>query len=267
MIREPIVSGQFYPENKKNLLDLIEKLTPNDKKKISCKGIILPHAGYLYSGKVAITTVNKIIPKKHIIILGPNHTGQGAKFSLWRKSSWRTPLGIVDIDQDLASKILSNPGPIREDYAAHISEHSIEVDLPILSYFFGKFKFVPICCQTSSLEDYENVAKQIYEAIKNPKQEILLVASSDMTHYEDDACARRKDRLAIKPILDLNSLALSNIVEREKISMCGIAPVLILINILKKMGVKKSQVVLYQTSADTTNDPKSVVGYAGIIFQ
>lgn len=266
MIREPVVSGQFYPANNAELQKLIESFKPKEAKKMSAVAVILPHAGYVYSGKVAVTTVSKILPKKRIVILGPKHSPYGEDYALWAMGSWNMPFGQVQIDEDLARQILVKGNYIKENYLAHESEHSIEVELPVLNYFFSEFKFVPIACQVSSLETYHAVAEQIYEGLKSVKEEVLLVASTDMTHYEPDLTARKKDRQALEYIVAFDAEGLVKKVTEDNITMCGIAPVAILLSCLKRLGARKAQVALYETSADSSGDYSSVVGYAGLIF-
>jgi len=266
MIRKPVVSGQFYPQRKEDLRKTIEGFDPKESSKIAAKGIIMPHAGYLYSGRVAASAAGKVLARKRILILGPNHTGLGANFSLWPKGAWQIPFGEVKIDEELAQEILSKGDYIQSDLDAHLEEHSIEVELPILYYFFKEFIFVPIACKTASLETYHAVADQIVQAVKSTKDEILFVASTDLTHYEQDATARKKDRLAIEAIVNLDEKELVDKINMLNISMCGIAPVAILISCLKKLGAKKSQVALYQTSGDSSGDYSAVVGYVGMII-
>ncbi|UCC95346.1 MAG: AmmeMemoRadiSam system protein B [Candidatus Omnitrophota bacterium] len=266
MVREPVVSGQFYPAQQQQLRRIIESLTPKKSTKEGALGIILPHAGYVYSGKVAITTVSSILPKKRIVILGPNHTGFGKDFALSAKGTWKIPFGNVDIDTDLSSALLKNSDIIQEDPLAHKFEHSIEVELPILYHFFGEFQFVPLACQASTLDRYRKVALQIAEATKLIKNEILFVASSDLTHYEPDSTARKKDRDALESIVSLDEEGLLERVSRQNITMCGVAPVAVLIRCLKELGARKSHVALYETSGDTSGDYSSVVGYAGVVI-
>ncbi len=268
MNRKPIVNGTFYPANKNDIENLIASYTPDSKKssKIKAKGLILPHAGYIYSGKVAAATVSHALPKKKIIILGTNHTGVGNNFSLWDKGAWEIPFGKIDIDEELASTILDSGDLITADNLAHINEHSIEVELPMLYYFFNNFKIVPICCKHSNLNTYENVANQIYTAIKNISDEILLIASSDLTHYEPDASARKKDSEIIEAIINLDEKNMLKKIDKFNISMCGAAPVAILISCLKKIKAVKSQIIMYQTSGDTSGDYNSVVGYLGALI-
>jgi AmmeMemoRadiSam system protein B len=266
MIREMVVNGQFYPKDKKKLSEIIESFTTKELSRISAKAIILPHAGYVYSGNVAVATVNKILPKKRLIILGPKHTAYGEGFALWRKGKWKIPFGEIEIDEEMADLILTSGDYIKEDYLAHNEEHSIEVELPILHCFFKDFKFVPIACQVSDINTYKNVASQIYRAVKRIKDDVLFVASTDMTHYEPDSTARKKDRDAIENIINLDCEGLVKKVKKENITMCGIAPVAILIACMKDLGAKKAHVSLYQTSGDVSGDYSSVVGYVGVII-
>ncbi len=265
MTRKPIVANQFYTADPQKLRKTIEGFRNKESSKIDAKGIILPHAGYIYSGKVATVTVEKVKPKNKIIILGPNHTGLGKPFSLFAKGEWETPFGKIKVDEELSQKILNNSNLIEEDYAAHSHEHSIEVELPILYYFFGEFKFVPIICTATDLETYRKVAYDIFKAINN-KDNTLIVASSDMTHYEEDSQARKKDSIAIESIMRLDEESLLRQTQENNISMCGIAPVCTLIACCKLLKAHKATVVLYQTSADASGDYSSVVGYLGAVI-
>jgi MEMO1 family protein len=266
MIREPIVSGQFYPDRKNKLLETINAFDEKSSQKFQAKGLILPHAGYFYSGKVATVTVSKVISKQKIIILGPNHTGLGERFGLWAKGLWRTPLADAPIDEGLAESILKGSSYIKEDYLCHINEHSIEVELPILQRFFDKFSFVPISCQYGQLDEYKALAKELACTLKYLENDILIVASSDLTHYEPEQTARRKDRLVMEAIVNLDEEQLLKVVSENNISMCGTAPVAIAISCLKQIGAHKAQVVLYETSAQASGDASSVVGYTGVII-
>jgi len=270
MERNPIVNGKFYPDNPLDLEAMIQDFDLRSSLKTTARGMVLPHAGFAYSGRVAASTINKVLPRKRLLILGPNHTGQGADFSLWPGDSWKILNKSIEIDKELTLAILSKGESIKQDSLAHALEHSIEVELPILNHFFGDFKFVPIACQNATIADYQDVAKQISEAIKSLKglkEEILLVASTDFTHYEPDQVVRRKDRQAIEAIINLDEEELIKRIHKQQITVCGEAPLAIFISCLKQLGAKKSQVVLYQTSGDVTGDKKSVVGYAGIIIQ
>ncbi|MDD3296638.1 MAG: AmmeMemoRadiSam system protein B [Candidatus Omnitrophica bacterium] len=267
MIRKAVFSGQFYPEASRDITKFIESLGYSRSLKISAKGIILPHAGYVYSGKVAVSAASKIAGRKTVLALGPNHTGLGSEFSLWAKGAWETPCGDIAIDEGLAKAILAKNGPITEDYSAHTKEHSIEVQLPILKYFLGGFSLVPIACGLAVPGRYKEAAWQIFEAIKELKSDVLLLASTDLTHYEPDSIARKKDSAVIEAIVNLDEKKLLDNVKTMNITMCGLAPVAILISCLKLLGARKATVAMYQTSGDALGDYDSVVGYAGIIIK
>lgn len=267
MYREAVVKGEFYPADIKDVVRLINTFKQKEPAPVSARAIILPHAGYMYSGKVAVTTVNKVLSKKKVIILGNNHSGAGSDFGLWPEGGWEVPGGTIEVDEELALSILSCGDTIKKDYLAHKGEHSIEVELPILRYFFSEFKFVPVACKVSHIDSYRRAAAQIYDAIKKVKEDILLVASSDMTHYESDAAVRRKDRIAIDSIIEMDEEALIKNAARYNISMCGIAPVAVLLACVRKLGAQKAQVALYETSGDSSGDYDAVVGYAGIIIK
>jgi len=266
VIREACFSGQFYPSSAKDIEEILEPFALKTPNKLSAKGLILPHAGYVYSGKVAARTVNRVAPRKRIIVLGPNHTGIGEKFAVFSKGLWKTPLGDIKIDEGLAAKIINAGDELVADSAAHSREHSIEVELPILKYFFGDFEFVPISCSLDSIDTYQAVGKQIFNAIKDIKDEVLLVASSDMSHYEEESTARQKDRMAIESILSLDEKELIDRVDTNDISMCGISPISILISCCKLLKATKGEVEFYNTSGDASGDYSAVVGYLGAII-
>jgi len=265
MKRTPVVSGQFYPGNASEIEKMLTQFKSNSPTKVSAKGAILPHAGYIFSGKVATQTVERIIPAKRVVILGPNHTGFGEDFSVYPEGSWITPLGEVEIDKELVEFFLQK-NLLKKDTLAHKFEHSIEVELPILQYFFKEFKFVPIVCNVASLEIYYKIAQRIYEGIMKAKEDVLIIASSDMTHYEPEETARRKDRLAIEAILNLDVENFLKIVKEENITICGVAPISITLILTKLLKATKAEVILYQTSADVSKDYTSVVGYLGAII-
>ena len=266
VIRKAYVSGQFYPSKSEDIEKFLKQFDSKPQNMFSAKGIILPHAGYIYSGEVVAQTIKRIIPKKRIIIFGPNHTGIGKNFAIFSKGSWQTPFGDLEIDEKLVQRIINAGDKLVVDSIAHSQEHSIEVELPILRYFFRDFKFVPISCSLEKIDSYQAVAKQIFEAIKDIKNDILLVASSDMSHYEEDSIVRRKDRMAIESILNLDEEELIARTKANNISICGIAPVSILIACCKLLQANKVEVARYNTSGDISGDYSAVVGYLGAII-
>lgn len=197
--------------------------------------------------------------------MGPNHTGFGPAFSIMPEGAWQTPLGIVEINNSLAKAILKS-SYVKEDTTAHAYEHSVEVQLPFLQFQNTNFKIVPMVIGQTDLETYQEVGAQIAAAIieTNVKDSSLIIASSDMTHYESQESAGKKDKLAIEAILALDEIKLWQNVHKFDISMCGYAPTIIMLAAAKKLGAKKASLIQYKTSGDTTGDYASVVGYAGI---
>ena len=266
-VRKPAVAGQFYPGTPPALKKEIESLIDKKALKQDVIACMLPHAGYIYSGKVAAETVSHINIRDKVILLGPNHTGYGGAFSIMAEGVWQTPLGDVKIDSVLAKKILSGSKHLADDAMAHAYEHSLEVELPFLQYFKSDFEIVPIAFLSDDLPALKEVGNEIARAVAASKLEssTLIVASSDMTHYESQEEAGRKDNEAIKAILELNEDKLMERVRNLGISMCGYAPAIVMISAAKALGAKNAKLIKYQTSGDVTGDTDSVVGYAGII--
>ncbi len=267
MLRDPAVSGQFYPASKKQLIREIEKYISKKASKEKILGIVSPHAGYMYSGETAALTLSKAELPDNIIILGPNHTGAGARFSIMAHGIWNTPMDNVNINGELAEIILNKTSLIKEDEEAQIYEHSIEVQLPIIQYLKSNFRFVPIVVSYGDIKQYQEIGYAIAGAIEDFEEEVLIIASSDMTHYESSETAKTKDNLAIESILKLNEAELFNRVRKYNISMCGCGPVCIMLAACKKLGAKHAELVKYTNSGEATGDFAQVVGYAGIIVK
>lgn len=265
-LRKPVVSGQFYPSEVKDLSSMIASFADRRAQKKDCLGVVLPHAGYVYSGNVATQTVSGISIKDNVVLLGPNHIGQGAILSIMPQGCWRTPLGDIEINAGLASLFLKKCRYLESDNLAHLGEHSLEVELPILQYFRKDFKIVPIAMMTDDLSLLNQLAQSLAGVIveNDLKSSTLFVASSDLTHYESEESAKRKDALAIEAIVSLDESKLESVVRKLSISMCGFAPVYVLIKTAKLLGAKGAKLIKYQTSGDATGDKSSVVGYAGI---
>ncbi len=266
MIRNPIVAGQFYPGSPDQLRSMIGGMVDEKASKEEVIGLVLPHAGYIYSGPVAGATISKITFKNTFVIMGPNHTGGGKPFSIMTEGTWKTPLGEVEIDSELGKRILAESKYLQEDHLAHQYEHSIEVQLPFLQYFKSDIKLVPIVLSHADGAIYKEIGKGIAKAIKELNREVVIIASSDMTHYESQKSAQRKDTQAIEAVLDLNEDELLKRVQELNITMCGYAPAVSLISAARELGAKRAELVKYMTSGDTTGDYNSVVGYAGIII-
>lgn len=265
-LRKPAVAGQFYPASSLGIKNQISGFIDKTAKKEEAIACMLPHAGYMYSGKVAVETVSRINVKEKIILLGPNHTGYGTPYSIMTEGTWQTPLGELKIDSDLAKRLLKSSKHLKDDYLAHAYEHSLEVELPILQYFRPNFSIVPIAFLSDELPVLKEVGSEIAGVLKESSDisSVLIVASSDMTHYEPHDQAESKDKEAIDAILELDEDKLFEKIMRLKITMCGYAPVIVMIRAAKLLGAKNAKLIKYQTSGDVTGDKDSVVGYAGI---
>ncbi len=266
-MRNPVVADQFYPGTPSSLKAEIERLIDEKAPKEEVIGLVSPHAGYIYSGPVAGATISRVKFKDTFVILGPNHTGRGAPFSIMSEGVWRMPLGEVKIDSELGKQILKGSKYLEEDTAAHQYEHSIEVQLPFLQYFRPDIQIVPIVLSHGTGDIYKEIGQKIAQAVKELKKEVVIMASSDMTHYEPHETAKRKDNQAIEAILDLNEDELLRRVMDLNITMCGYAPTVSMLSAAKELGAKEAELVRYQTSGDVTGDYHSVVGYAGIIVK
>jgi len=266
MIRQPVVAGQFYPGSASQLEAMIETLVDEKAEKREVIGLVSPHAGYVYSGPVAGAVISRIKFKDTFIIIGPNHSGMGKPLSIMTRGKWKTPLGEVEIDSELGRQILATSSHLQEDAIAHQYEHSIEVQIPFLQYFRSDFRIVPIILGYAGGDTCKEIGREIAKAVRELNREVVIIASSDMTHYEPQESAQEKDTQAIDAILDLDEDELLRRVEELDISMCGYAPTASLISAAKELGAKSAELVKYQTSGDTTGDYSAVVGYAGIII-
>ncbi len=267
MIRQAQVAGQFYPAISSTLRKQLEKLVDKKEKKEAALGVVSPHAGYVFSGKIAGDLFSRVKLTETVIILGPNHTGLGAAFSLMTAGKWQMPLGPVEIDAVLAKKILQESQYLKDDLQAQLYEHSIEVQLPFLQYFLPEVKIVPIIISAADFQVYAEIGRAIAKTLKKEKRHCLIVASSDMSHYVPQATAETNDHLAIEAILDLDGEKLLEQINKFNISMCGFGPVVIMLCAAKAQGAKGAKLVKYQTSGEVSGDYSSVVGYAGIIVQ
>jgi MEMO1 family protein len=267
MVREPAVAGRFYPANAAVLRhDIDSYLSPNSDR-VSAIGCMAPHAGYMYSGQVAGAVFSRIEFPAKCIVLGPNHTGRGHPLAMVKHGGWKTPFGILPIDTELAERLAISFPALTEDSAAHQYEHSIEVELPFLQVERSDVRFVPIVLGTGQLLILLKLGEAIAEVIQSSEEPVLMIASSDMNHYEDDATTRIKDRKAIDKILALDPEGLHETVINESISMCGFGPAVTMLSAARKLGARTAELVQYATSGDTSEDRDMVVGYAGVVVR
>ncbi len=267
MIRRPAVADLFYAGNAKALHPQVEDLLPRGEERAAAMGVVVPHAGYIYSGAVAGAVYARLDPPESCAILGPNHTGLGAAAAIMTSGTWETPLGEMTIDTELARAILDRSRALEEDDRAHRKEHAIEIQLPFLQVLFPDVPFVPISLMSHEYGACRDIGQAVAEAISASRKQVLLIASTDMSHYISRELAERKDRMAIDAILDLDPERLHATVLRERISMCGFHPTTAMLVAAKTLGASRGELVRYATSGDVTKDYSSVVGYAGLIIR
>jgi len=271
----PAVAGMFYSASKEELLKELEwafkhRLGPGRLPKRGEDGgkppaLIAPHAGYMYSGPVAAHAYLQLEDRRvgTVIVLGPNHYGVGTSVSIFPEGEWITPLGGIEIDRELAMELAKLSDVFSLDEISHEREHSIEVQLPFLQYVLPGFKLVPICILDQSLETCIRIGEALGEILRS-YEDVLLVASSDMTHYEPHDQAKEKDSKALKEITALNVEGLYEAIAKYDISMCGYGPVAAILHACRSAGAKNGEVLKYATSGDITGDYGSVVGYASV---
>jgi len=274
-VRKPAVSGMFYAGTAKELERQIEwcykhELGPGSIPQVNSKGIreivaiVVPHAGYYYSGPIAAHAYSKLAEDgifDTAVILGPNHTGYGYPVSLWAGVSWNTPLGEVEINKELNQRLLGDV--LKVDETAHIHEHSVEVQLPWLQHLYKKVKIIPISMLAQDIETARAVGKAISQAGDN----LIIIASSDFTHYEPHSVAVEKDASVIEAIVTLDEEELYKRCKNLNCTMCGYGPVASAIVAAKEMKAQKAGLLKYATSGDTSGDFSQVVGYSSIVIR
>lgn len=267
VVREPKFDGLFYPKDQKKLEDIlnyflkkVQEIKLDLEEKII--GIIVPHAGYVYSGLTAAYGYS-IIPKnvKKFVIIGPNHTGYGAEVSIFPGGKWKTPLGEVEVDEEFVNKIIKNSKFAKKDIYAHLEEHSIEVQIPFLQYMLGnEIKIVPICLMNQSIE----VVKDLAKALINTNEDFILIASSDLTHYESYTSVNEKDKKLIESVVSLDLMEFYSRIKKFRISACGYGCIATLMEITKTLK-GKIKLLNHSTSAEKSKDYLNVVGYASLV--
>jgi len=266
-LRHPAVAGRFYPAERTRLIqDLESYLSPPESAKPAI-GCIVPHAGYIYSGPVAGAVYANMEVPRRCVVLCPNHTGKGRPLAMMSSGVWQTPLGSVEIDSELAGKLKSEIPLIMEDSEAHRAEHAIEVQLPFLQKKRSSLTFVPVALGTGKFETLERLGEALGEVLKNEPEPVLLIASSDMNHYESDAVTRVKDHKAIERILEFDALGLYEVVTKHDVSMCGFGPAIAMLTAAKRLGATSAELIKYATSGDVSGDREMVVGYAGVVVR
>ena len=268
MLRLPAVAGRFYPSDPAELTALVHKYAKADSqtKPVRIRACLVPHAGYVYSGHVAGAVFARIALPKRILVLGVRHYPRGESAAILSSGAWHTPLGDVPIDEALAGALRKACPLLCEDSVAHSAEHSLEVQLPFLQVLAPGFTFVPVALGTVRFGDLVSVGEAIARVLETAKEDVLLLTTSDLNHYEDDSTTRVKDHKAIEQLLARDARGLYDVCRNEDISMCGLGPAVAMLTALNALGVQKSELVKYATSADVSGDRDEAVGYAGMIF-
>ncbi len=265
MERVSCVSGRFYPSDPEELRKAIEGFLGESGKEVSIPGIVVPHAGIMYSGKTAGAVVGKIKVPDTVIIFGPNHTGLGTAVSVYPEGKWETPLGDVEVDSSLAKEIAKNSEYAELDEKAHMSEHSIEVLLPFFQIKNKNMRIVPIAIGTSNIDVVIDIADAIDKSVNG--KDILFVASSDFTHYEPEYTAKARDKVAINSIKELDWEKFIQISVDKEMSICGVIPISIVTELSKRRGATSGKLLAYSNSGEMSHDFSNVVTYAGIAFK
>lgn len=264
MKRQPAVSGQFYEAPPSKLSAQVSQYIDSSVKQEHVIGVVSPHAGLMYSGAVAGAVYSRIKIPRTFILIGPNHTGLGSAVSLMSSGVWQMPTGELSIDESLAGKLKSHCELVSEDILAHQMEHSLEVQLPFVLHYSSEVNIVPVTMMPVTMDICRKLGEAIADTVKDSDYPVTIIASSDMSHYETDAIARKKDKKAIDRVIAMDPEGLYNTVEENKISMCGVHPVTTMLCAAKNLGAEEASLIKYMTSGEVSGDYDYVVGYAGI---
>lgn len=264
MVRQPAVAGQFYTDEPRRLREELGRLIRPDSAPRRVTGIIAPHAGYMYSGAIAGAVYGSIVIPRTVVILGPNHHGFGASASLYPDGKWKTPLGEVSVEQRLSSLVIEHAPLVEFDTVAHRFEHSLEVQVPFLHYLNCDVNIVPICLGFGEYGWCRQLGEGLARAIVAYGDEVLIVASSDMTHYESAESAREKDEAALASVLAMDAEGLLRVCRQRGITMCGVIPSAVMLVAARELGASRAELIRYGTSGDVTGDNRQVVAYAAV---
>ena len=269
MLRPPAVAGRFYPDDPAELKRQISEFTSSaaelpPRQALAC---MVPHAGYRYSGSVAGAVYARLKLPRRVLLIGPRHFPRGKAQAILSEGAWQTPLGLAEIDSQLAGDLESACPFLCEDEAAHQSEHALEVQLPFLQCLSGGFRFVPIVLGPSDYSLLESLGHAIAQVVRRQPDPVLVIASSDMNHYESDEITRRKDARALEALLALDPRGLFDIVQREGITMCGFGAAVSMLTAARLLGATRATLERYGTSGDINGDRSEVVGYAGVVVE
>ncbi|MCX7914824.1 MAG: AmmeMemoRadiSam system protein B [Verrucomicrobiae bacterium] len=273
MIRKPAVAGQFYPADAGQAWAWIEQLWPREPCQPStAKAVIMPHAGWMYSGATAAIAASHVTVPDCVILLGPNHHNLGHPYAVFARGTWQLPVGDVAVDEATADELLTRCDLLRDDAWAHSREHSLEVEVPFLMRTNPRLQIVPIVIggpwpDSGDRARLRTIARAVAETVAHRGQPVLLVASTDFNHYEDQRTTERKDRLALEAIEHRDPELLMDRVQKHDISMCGVAPTYIALHAANQLGAQTVRILDHRTSGDVSGDYHAVVGYAAAVIQ
>lgn len=269
MIRPPAVAGQFYPATAAEVERELDMYVPTVSAKLPAIGAVVPHAGWVYSGTTAGFVYSRLQIPDRVILVGPNHHGIGSTYALFASGSWRLPGGEVKIAEPLAADLLDRCQLLANDPRAHFAEHSLEVQVPMLRRANPHVQIVPLLIgggwpEAGGRSELREIGMAIASTVREYGRPVLLIASTDLNHYEDQHTARIKDKLALDAVVSLDEDGLLQRVREVDVSMCGVAPTYIVIVAAKQLGAQHAEVLDHRTSGDVSGDYASVVGYGAV---
>jgi len=273
MIRQAAVAGQFYPGNSRRVAEELQALWPApETPRRRALAVMVPHAGWMYSGATAARVFAAVEVPERVILLGPNHHGVGPQFAVFDRGAWSLPSGEVAIDEPLTSALLAQSKLFVADVRAHQDEHCLEVQVPMLQRANPKVRIAPLligggCPEAGGRDQLREIALALARAVEQVEDPVLLVASTDLNHYQDQETSNRKDRLALDAVVKLDEGSLLDSVRAADISMCGVAPTYVTVVAAKELGATRAELIDYRTSGDTSGDYTAVVGYGGVVIE
>jgi len=267
-IRRPAVSGYFYPSDPSQLRALVDRLTRHDQARVQARGLIVPHGSYRHAGAIAGAAFGRVVIPRRCIVVGPSHTGSWMPWSLMTGGAYRTPLGDVPIDAACAAALRARCPFLEADAWSQRGEHAIEVLLPFLQHLGPRdVSIVPIVTGADRAEEFAQLAQALAQVIRMLEEPVLLIASSDFSHYESQACVVEQDRALLDAVQAMDGAALVRLVQDTRPLMCGYGAVACVLDALRQLGARRANLVRYGTSADAGGDPHSAIGYASVIIE
>ncbi len=265
--RPPAMAGKFYPDNRDALLDAVQQHLGPEHERQPAFGVVCPHANFKYSGHVAGAVYSRIEIPETVVLIGPNHSGIGPPIAMMLEGSWSTPLGKVAIDETFSRKF-KEAFPWAEDSAqAHLKEHSLEMQIPFLQAIRPNVKIVPILLKRMQMSACFELGRALMETIQHTGGDVLIVASTDMTHFETQENAAEKDQRAIEKIIEIDAAGLDETVRGYSISMCGANSTSVMLHATLELGAEQGKLIRYSNSGKVTGDFEHVVAYAGLIVE